>query len=111
MIFCAAVQWNFHDEIVSFAGGGSAPNSPRVLSGLDLPSMRHAPVSEQLSATLKPDEPVGVGERVWLVSGADVHCLAMVDAWRAVQPRLIVATTLIDVRTVVGAVVSRIQKL
>uniref|UniRef100_A0A914X0I9 Phosphofurin acidic cluster sorting protein 2 n=1 Tax=Plectus sambesii TaxID=2011161 RepID=A0A914X0I9_9BILA len=90
--------------------GGSAPSSPRVLTGVDLPAMRHPPVSEQLSATLKPDEPVGVGERVWLVSAADVHCPAVVAAWRTVQPRLIVATTLADVRIAVGAVVSRIQK-
>lgn len=73
----------------------------------------HAPISEQISQVFRSDDThaAGGGERIWLISAFDVHSSVLVDGWRKSMTRLLIATSLADVRCVLSAIVARIQRL
>ena len=86
---------------------------------IDTPStttsaLTHPPIDEQITQVLRTSDDVhsaGGGERIWLVSSFDVHSLPLVDGWRKLNARLMIASTAADVRCVLAAIVARIQRL
>jgi len=76
--------------------------------------LAHSPIDEQIAQVLRSSDDVhatGGGERIWLISAFDVHSLALVDGWRKSIIRVLIASTLADVRCVLTAIVARIQRL